>query len=57
LHAIEKLDDRKAEPDQRDRSAYPDIIVRSTLSQVRIQPKWLSAVTLSSNLSALGAAR
>jgi hypothetical protein len=28
------------------------IIVRSTLSRVRSQPKWLSAITLTSNLSA-----
>src|SRR6266436_7084699 len=32
-----------------------DIIVRSTLRRVRIQPKWVSAVTLTSNLPALGA--
>src|SRR5580704_19671598 len=32
-----------------------DIIVRSRLRRVRIQLKWLSAVTLTSNLSALGA--
>src|SRR5580692_3080958 len=32
-----------------------DIIVRSMLRRVRIQPKWLSEVTLTSNLSALGA--
>ena len=31
-----------------------DIIVRSRLKRVRIQPKWLSAVTLTSNLSAWG---
>ena len=31
-----------------------DIIVRSTLSRVRSQAKWLSAVTLTSNLPALG---
>jgi hypothetical protein len=29
-----------------------DIIVRSTLKRVRIQAKWLSAVTLTSNLAA-----
>jgi hypothetical protein len=29
-----------------------DIMVRSTLSRVRSQPKWVSAVTLTSNLSA-----
>src|SRR6476660_1692698 len=31
-----------------------DIIVRSMLRRVRIQPKWLSEVTLTSNLPALG---
>jgi hypothetical protein len=31
-----------------------DIIVRSRLRRVRIQPKWLSAVALTSNLPALG---
>jgi hypothetical protein len=31
------------------------IIVRSTLRRVRIQPKWLSEVTLTSNRAALGA--
>jgi len=30
-----------------------DLIVRSTLRRVRIQPKWLSAVALTSNLPAL----
>jgi hypothetical protein len=30
-----------------------DIIVRSTLSLVRSQPKWVSAVALTSNLSLL----
>src|SRR5438105_7023470 len=34
-----------------------DIIVRSTLRRVRTQAKWLSAVTLTSNLAAPGALR
>ena len=32
-----------------------DIIVRSSARRVRTQAKWLSAVTLTSNLPALGA--
>ena len=38
----------------RSRSARLPIIVRSILRRVRIQPKWLSEVTLTSNLPALG---
>jgi hypothetical protein len=61
LHALEELDDRKAETDQRDGSPHPrhhrafECVSRAR--RVRSQAKWRSPVTRTSNLPALGAVR